>query len=104
MRIENKLVSRLESELAAINAERDQLREKAKAKKRELDEALADEQADYWGVSREEYAAAKAAAKERGQPLHVSLKGAARDARARAREAQSVTAQAAAVGVKSKGV
>lgn len=92
-------IAAIQSDLDAINAQRDELRAKAKAIKAKLDAELVNEQCDHWGLTPEQYAAAKADARERGVLTHVALNDARRKANRERREAQTATILPVSVGV-----
>jgi hypothetical protein len=92
----------LHAELDALDAERLRVRDRAKALRAALNAKLAEEQADHWGLSAEEYAAAKVAKGDK--PLHVALNDARRAKHKAAKSAQTAAVNAASVGAVVKGV
>lgn len=59
MYVPSDKVKKLTADLDKLNAEQEATRKKAMAVKKELEAALAEEQADVWGLTVEEYAAAR---------------------------------------------
>lgn len=92
-------VVKLTAELDELNKQWRELRKKAQAKKKELNAAVVGEQLDHWGLTQEQYAKAKAFAKEKKMPTHMALNEARKLANKARREAQTATATPANAGV-----
>lgn len=82
-----------------MDRERSNLRERAKAVMNELRRKLVLEQADEWGLTPEQYRAAKVESREAGKNFGDCLKAARKKARQIDREVQTVVAEPANVGI-----
>ena len=104
MDLELLSIEEINAEMEKVEAARREAKERGREIKKVLERKLADEQYDIWGLSPEEYAAAKAEAKEKGEPAHVGLNRARSRLLKAMRQAQTGRTTPAAVGVHGKDV
>lgn len=97
-------IASLTAELETLSQERESLRAKMRAVKSKLNLALLHEQCDRWGLTPREYGEAKAKAKLKGVPAHVTLNAARAAANRERREAQTAAVESSSVGIHAKSV
>ena len=95
-------VAEAKAKYEASKAKLDAARTECIADKRAYDAEVVNEQYDHWGVTAEQYAAAKAQARAEEKPLNVVLNEVRRAANRAAREAQTGRVAAVQMGVTAK--
>ena len=101
MNYDDMTLEQLGAALDDLDQQRLNLRQRAFQIKAVRDRKLHDEQLDHWGLTEEQYCAAKAVSLSAARPAHQCLVEAGRAARKAAR--QTAVAQSVTLGVVAKG-